>query len=126
MLAEAEDFRRGRALGNDPGTLGRLDRPSADQLVDEIARRRRAVAHPLFLASFTFFLLTLLALAYLPDLVAYRVYGAFNVAYLLALTQFVATFVVAAVYARWAQVSIDPLTAEACEILGRPAAEART
>jgi uncharacterized membrane protein (DUF485 family) len=86
---------------------------SAEALVEEIARRRHAVAHPLFLGSFLFFCMTLVAFAYLPGLVGTRIIGAINVAYLLALAQFVVTFVVAGVYARWARSAIDPLTAQA-------------
>jgi uncharacterized membrane protein (DUF485 family) len=92
---------------------GLVDALIADELVAEIRRRRHAFVHPLFLAAFSLFCLTLLAFAYLPDLVGYRVYGAINLAYLLALSQFGITFLVAATYARWARTAIDPLTHQA-------------
>jgi len=98
---------------------------SAEDLVREIARRRHAVAHPLFLGSFFFFCMTLVAFAYLPGLVGTKIIGAINVAYLLALAQFVVTFVVAGVYARWARTAIDPLTAQARLRLGNLAREGR-
>jgi|SRR5271168_4195927 len=98
-LAHTEPLRRG-AL-------------TADELVAEIGRRRRAFTHPIFLSAFCFFCLTLLAFAYLPDLVGYKVYGAINLAYVLALSQFGITFVVAASYAWWARTVLDPLTSQA-------------
>jgi uncharacterized membrane protein (DUF485 family) len=101
------------------------DSLSAEDLVREIARRRHAVAHPLFLGSFLFFCAALVAFAYLPGLVGTKIFGAINVAYLLALAQFVVTFVVAGVYARWARSAIDPLTAQARLRLGNLAREVR-
>lgn len=91
----------------------RLGALAADELVAEIGRRRQKFVHPLFLFAFSFFCLTLLALAYLPDLVGYKVYGAINLAYVLALSQFGITFLVAAIYAWWARTVIDPLTSQA-------------
>jgi len=85
----------------------------ADELIAEIGRRRQAFVHPLFLVAFSLFCSTLLAFAYLPDLVGYKVYGAINLAYVLALSQFGVTFVVAATYTRWARSAIDPLTHQA-------------
>jgi len=96
---------------------------SAEELVREIARRRHAVAHPLFLGSFLFFCAALVAFAYMPGLVGTKAIGAINVAYLLALAQFVVTFVVAGVYALWARSAIDPLTAQARLRLGNLAKE---
>jgi len=101
------------------------DSLSAEDLVREIARRRHAVAHPLFLGSFLFFCAALVAFAYLPGLVGTKVIGAINVAYLLALAQFLVTFVVAGVYALWARSAIDPLTAQARLQLGKLARERR-
>ena len=111
MLTTPEHLHRDRVPADRAGTgvsaYGALD---ADELVDEIARRRHAVVHPLLLATYAFFGLSLLALAYLPTVVGLKVWGSINVAYLLAVAQFVATFVVAAVYSRWAGAVIDPLT----------------
>jgi uncharacterized membrane protein (DUF485 family) len=84
-----------------------------DELIAEIGRRRQAFVHPLFLASLSLFCLTLLAFAYLPDLVGYEIYGAINLAYVLALSQFGVTFLVAATYSYWARTAIDPLTRQA-------------
>ncbi len=95
----------------------------ADELVAEIGRRRQAFVHPLFLSAFSLFCLTLLAFAYLPDLVGYKVYGVINLAYVLALSQFGITFLVAATYAYWARTAIDPLTHQARIRLAAQSAE---
>ncbi len=96
----------------EPGVMP-LQMLGAGDLILEIAHRRRSVAHPLFVVSFALFCLTLLALAYLPESVGYKVFGAINVAYILAITQFGVTFLIAAIYAYWAKSQIDPLTAQA-------------
>jgi uncharacterized membrane protein (DUF485 family) len=103
--------------------ISRLPEPAADKtgapaIVAEIARRRTRVVVPLFLCSFATYVTTLLALSYLPALVGYRIFGAINFAYVLALAQFAITFLTAFIYARWARRAIDPLVAEAFAILG--------
>ncbi|WP_232627723.1 DUF485 domain-containing protein [Methylobacterium sp. Leaf118] len=88
-------------------------RDRTDAYLSEIIFRRRRVVLPLFLLSFALFCATLIAFAYLPDLVAYRVYGVVNVAYCLALMQFCVTFLVAATYSYWAKTALDPLIVDA-------------
>lgn len=88
-------------------------RDRTDVYLSEIVLRRRRVVLPLFLLSFALFCATLIAFAYLPNLVEYRVYGVVNVAYCLALLQFCVTFLVAAAYSYWAKTALDPLTADA-------------
>ena len=74
---------------------------------------------PLFFFSMAFYVLGLIILAYFPDVVAFKVSGSINVAYVLALAQFVMTFAVAYVYTRRANRIIDPLVAEAFAALSR-------
>jgi uncharacterized membrane protein (DUF485 family) len=95
----------------------------AQRFVQEIEKRRRRTVRPLFCFSFLLFCGTLVAFAYLPSLVAYRVYGVINVAYCLALAQFGVTFLVAAAYGYWAKSAIDPLTLAARTQLTRGAGE---
>src|SRR5271154_3140658 len=78
------------------------DKTGADAIVKEIARRRAQVVLPLFLCSFVTYVMTLLALSYLPGLVGYKIFGSINLAYVLALSQFAITFVTAFIYALWA------------------------
>ena len=78
---------------------------------DELARRRRRFVVPLLLCALAAYALVLLAFAYWPSLVRRQVVGAFNVAYLLAVSQFLMTFAVGLVYSRWAKRVCDPLAA---------------
>lgn len=103
----------GGAAIRSPERLNVGARDRTDVYISEIIRRRRRVVLPLFCLSFALFCATLLAFAYLPDLVAYRVYGVVNVAYCLALIQFCVTFLVAATYSYWAKTALDPLIADA-------------
>jgi uncharacterized membrane protein (DUF485 family) len=81
----------------------------AERLSD-LKRRRHAIVVPLFALSFLFYVGTLVVLSYGPTMVAQRVSGSINVAYLLALLQFASTFLVAVVYAALAKKLIDPVT----------------
>ena len=86
--------------------------PDAVRLdLEELARRRRRFVVPLLLGALCSYALVLLAFAYWPALVRREVVGAFNVAYLLAVSQFVMTFVVGLVYSSWARRVSDPLAA---------------
>src|ERR1700722_13963570 len=95
------------------------DKAGANVVVKEIARRRAQVVVPLMLCSFATYVATLVALSSFPDFVGYKVLGAINLAYVLALAQFAITFLTALVYALWTRRAIDPLVAEAFAILGR-------
>jgi uncharacterized membrane protein (DUF485 family) len=89
--------------------------PSRDvpTAVIRIEETRRSIVRPLFIFSTAFYVLGLVLLAYFPDVVAYKISGAVNVAYVLALAQFVMTFAVAIIYARRANRVIDPMVADA-------------
>jgi uncharacterized membrane protein (DUF485 family) len=100
-------------------TLSLADKAGADGIVREIARRRVQVLVPLFLCSFAMYLATLIALSYFPGLVAYKILGSINLAYVLALAQFAITFLTAFIYAVWTRRAIDPLVADVSAILGR-------
>jgi uncharacterized membrane protein (DUF485 family) len=95
------------------------DKVGANGIVREIARRRAHVVVPLFLCSFAMYMATLVALSYFPNLVGYKIFGAINLAYVLALAQFAITFLTAYIYAAWTRRAIDPLVADAFAILGR-------
>jgi uncharacterized membrane protein (DUF485 family) len=81
--------------------------------VTRIEEVRRRLVRPLLFFSSAFYVVGLLVLAYLPDVSAFKITGSVNAAYVLALAQFVMTFVVAYVYAGRANRQIDPLVAEA-------------
>jgi uncharacterized membrane protein (DUF485 family) len=87
--------------------------------VGRIEETRRSIVRPLFLFSTAFYVLGLIVLAYFPDVVSVKVSGSINVAYVLALAQFVMTFAVAIIYARWANRVVDPMVSEAFAALSK-------
>ena len=80
-------------------------------MLDELLRRKRAFLIPatLFFAAY-YFALPILC-GYAPELMARKVFGAVNIAYLLALSNFVMAWAVAAVYVRKAR-QFDALAAQ--------------
>jgi uncharacterized membrane protein (DUF485 family) len=80
--------------------------------LSDLKNQRRAIVVPLFVLSFIVYVGTLVVLSYGPTMVAQRVSGSINVAYLLALLQFASTFLVAVVYSVLAKKLIDPVTNE--------------
>ena len=117
---EAHTVRRGlRSSEISPTSALLLDKAGANPIVGEIAHRRTSVVVPLFLCSFVSYVATLIALSYFPNLVAYKIFGSINLAYILALAQFAVTFLTALIYARWARRVLDPLVDDAFAILGR-------
>jgi uncharacterized membrane protein (DUF485 family) len=109
--------RSGRAAAS-PIPTAPADKAGAKDLVKEIARRRTQVVVPLFLCSFAAYVATLVALSYFPNLVGHKIFGAINLAYVLALAQVAITFLTALIYALWTRRAIDPLVADAFGILG--------
>lgn len=101
------------------------DEARANVIVKEIARRRTQVVVPLFLCSFATYVATLVALSYFPGLVGHKIFGAINLAYVLALAQFAMTFLVALIYALWTRRVVDPLVQDAFAILSRQSATGR-
>jgi len=87
--------------------------------VKMLAQRRGRFVWPLWVAALGSYALVLLAFAYWPGLVRRQVIGAFNVAYLLAVSQFVMTFAVGIAYSRWARRVSDPMAARICAELER-------
>jgi len=102
-----------------PVPSARVDKAGASSIVAEIAQRRTRVVVPVFLCSFAAYVATLVALSYFPDLVGHKIFGAINLAYVLALGQFAITFLTAFLYALWTRRAIDPLVADAFAMLGR-------
>lgn len=78
---------------------------------------RTAVCIPLLAVSLISFLATILAFSYAPDIISRTVFGSINVAYLLALTQFLITFLVAVIYSLSARKSADPARERICKTL---------
>jgi len=99
----------GRSSRGRPGWAANLH---AGTSLERLAKRRSRVVVPLFALSFTLFLVTLLILSYCPALASRPIVGSVNVAYLLALIQFLTTFSIAIVYALVARRALDPLAVQ--------------
>jgi len=75
----------------------------------QLQRRFRRFAVPTVLAFLGWYFLYVGLAAFLPDLMATRVYGRVNLGLCLGLLQFVSTFLVTALYLRWSRRRLDPL-----------------
>lgn len=80
--------------------------------LETLARRRGRFVWPLLVGALSSYALVLLAFAYWPGLVRVKLVGAFNVAYLLAVSQFLMTFAVGLVYSSWARRVFDPIATQ--------------
>jgi uncharacterized membrane protein (DUF485 family) len=83
----------------------------AQQSAEFAALRKalRSFVFPMTAAFFLWYALYVLLSAYARDFMAIKLVGNINVALVLGLLQFVSTFVIAWLYARYADKSIDPL-----------------
>ena len=68
----------------------------------ELKRRFRRFAFPMTVAFLTWYLLFVLLSTYAHDFMSTKVWGNINVGLLLGLGQFVSTFAITMIYARWA------------------------
>jgi uncharacterized membrane protein (DUF485 family) len=82
-----------------------------DPLLAELSGRHRRLVWPLVAFFLAWYLLLMLLAGYFPRLLSHRLGGHVNLAYLLALSQFPMTFLVAWRYSRGARRRLDPLTA---------------
>lgn len=74
-----------------------------------LRKNLRGFVFPMTAAFFLWYALYVLLSAYARDFMAVKIFGHVNVALVLGLLQFVSTFVIAWVYARYADRNLDPL-----------------
>ncbi|HEU4421528.1 MAG TPA: DUF485 domain-containing protein [Pilimelia sp.] len=87
------------------------DRYIAVQRSEEFVRLRktfRGFVFPMTAAFFLWYALYVLLSAYARDFMSIKLWGNINVALVLGLLQFVTTFLIAWIYARWAERRLDP------------------
>lgn len=94
----------------EPRATARAD-PQTDPLLTELSRRHRRLVWPLVAVFLAWYLALVILAGYAPGLLSRRVGGHVNLAYLLALSQFPMTFLVARAYAGGARRRLDPLAA---------------
>ena len=75
----------------------------------ELRRRYRGFVFPATVAFLAWYLLYVVMSNWAPDFMSKQVFGNVNVALIFGLLQFVSTFVIAALYGRFANRKLDPL-----------------
>jgi len=81
-------------------------------MLNELLRKKRAFLVPAVLFFLVYYFALPVLCGYAPELMATRVFGTVNVAYLLALSNFVMAWALAALYVRKAR-SFDALAEQA-------------
>jgi uncharacterized membrane protein (DUF485 family) len=79
---------------------------------DTLRRSLRRFVFPVSVAFLLWYALYVLMSAYARDFMSIKIAGNVNVALLFGLLQFISTFLIAWLYARYADRKIDPLAAE--------------
>jgi len=98
-------------VSTDTSASSTTDRYVAVQRSDEFARLRRALrgfVFPMTAAFFLWYSLYVLLSAYARDFMSIKLVGHINVALVFGLLQFVTTFLIAWLYARYASRELDP------------------
>lgn len=78
----------------------------------ELRTRFRRFVFPMTALFLAWYFLYVLLSTYAPDFMGHKVFGNVNVGLILGLGQFVSTFVITMLYARWADREFDPRAAE--------------
>ena len=103
-----------------PGEAGSVRAPRTDVWTEEqqspdfqeLRRRVRGFIFPATVAFLAWYLLYVLMSAYARGFLATKLLGNINVAYVFGLLQFISTFLIALLYARYADRKFDPLAAK--------------
>ena len=75
----------------------------------ELKRTQRSFVFPLSIAFLAWYFAYVLMSSFAPEFMAQRVWGYITVGLLLGLGQFVTTFAITFIYARWANRELDPM-----------------
>lgn len=91
----------------DPGLDPYIELQQTDEFQD-LRRRFRRFVFPMTAFFLSWYFLYVLLAVFAPVLMSTRVFGVINVGLLLGLGQFVTTFAITFIYARWANREFDP------------------
>ena len=87
----------------------------------ELKRRHRSIVFPLTAIFLAWYFLYVLLADYAHDFMSHKLWGNINVGLVMGLLQFVSTFAITMIYARWADRSFDPAAADLAErVLAHP------
>jgi uncharacterized membrane protein (DUF485 family) len=95
-----------------PDGLTDYERVQRSAEFQALRHRFRRFVFPMTAVFLTWYLVYVLLAAYAPDFMSIRVAGNITVGLLFGLGQFVSTFVITMVYARWANTHQDPIADE--------------
>jgi uncharacterized membrane protein (DUF485 family) len=124
MASDSRDLRGSRSPeptrlgGSDADTAAAAPATTAAEAVGrdpellELDARHRRFVWPMTVFFLVYYMLLMALPGLAPGLMKAKVFGNFTFAYLFALSQFVMTFVVAWLYARFARTRFDPLAAD--------------
>lgn len=99
-------------------TSDAYSRMEADPRFQELKRRFRRFAFPATIAFLAWYLLYVMLSAYARGFMDTKLVGNLNVAFFFGILQFVSTFAIAYLYARYADRQLDPLAEELNNELG--------
>lgn len=103
-----------------PDAQAFLDMQSSPQF-QELRHRLRRFVFPMTAFFLTWYAVYVLLATYAPDFMATKVFGNVNLGIVLGLGQFVTTFVITALYVRFANRELDPRSSAIREALEGPA-----
>ena len=75
----------------------------------ELKRRQRGFVFPMAIAFLVWYFAYVLLSSFAPEFMAQRVWGDITVGLIFGLGQFVTTFAITIIYARWANRELDPM-----------------
>jgi len=112
----------GAPAGGDPQDHADLDWGGAERSPEfqELVKRKRAFVIPALIFVFVWYFGFIALAGYAPDFMGESVYEGVTVGYVLALSQFVMTWVLAALYLRRAERVFDPLAEKAAARAAQP------
>jgi uncharacterized membrane protein (DUF485 family) len=103
-VSTTDSSRRGSGASN-------YEEVQASEEFAQLRRRFRRFVFPVTGLFLTWYFLYVLLAAFAPEFMSHKLAGNINVGLVLGLLQFVSTFAITTVYARWADKQFDP-TAE--------------
>lgn len=97
-----------------PPPTGGIDYVEFEESADfkELKKRQRSFVFPLSIFFLVWYGAYIIVAAYAHDFMATPVFGNINVGLLLGIGQFVTTFAITMIYARWANKKQDPMADE--------------
>jgi len=117
----SEAKRSGEDTPEDPRHHHDIDWVAAERSPEfqELIAKKRSFVLPALGFVFIWYFGFILLAGYAPDFMGERITGGFTIGYALALSQFVMTWVLAAMYLRRADRNFDPLARKAAEVAVR-------